>query len=91
MRTGLHTRMVDGRQGIIIEPIGTQPLAHPVKWQALGQDPILKLSEPLRNNARGSLFKLTPEEAQALAALLTQAGNAVNLPAVTVRTTIRSS
>lgn len=84
VRTGLHTRMVDGRQGIVIEPIGAQPLAHPVKWQALGQDPVLKLSEPLRNNARGSLFKLSLEEAQALATLLTQAGNTVNFPAVTV-------
>ena len=41
---------------------------------------MLKSSEPLHINLRGTLFKLTPEESDALAGLVTAAGNKVAIP-----------
>ena len=79
---GLHTYTEDGKQaqGIKIEPFNAQPLAKPVKLKALQEHPMLKSSEPLHINLRGTLFKLTPEESDALAGLVTAAGNKVAIP-----------
>lgn len=81
VREALHTRIEDGvsKQGILIEPLGTGVLATPVKLNALAEHPLLKSAEPLRTNLRGTLFALTAEEGDALAELLTLAGNTVNL------------
>jgi hypothetical protein len=81
VREGLHTREEAGtmQQGILIEPIGKKPLATPVKLSALAANPLLKSSEPLHTNLRGTLFKLAPEESDALADLIRAAGNNLTL------------
>jgi len=82
VREGLHSRTEQGiiRQGILIEPIGTQPLATPIKLNTLVGHALLKHAEPLRTNLRGTLFKLTPQEGDTLIGLLQSAGNGVSLP-----------
>ncbi len=57
----LHTEDENGtpQQGITIRPLGQQLLAHPVSWQKLRQDLVLRLSKPLRIGLRGTLFKLS--------------------------------
>lgn len=82
VRRGLHTYEVEGqtRRGITIAPLGDRPLTAPLKWRTLAQHPLLQASEPLRNNARGTMFKFSAEEARVLFQLLTEAGNQVPLP-----------
>ena len=81
----LQTRDEDGKQvsGIVVEPV--KELAHPVGWQEIVQNPVLGGSEPVNNNARGTLFALTPLEAQELVRLLIEAGNDVQVPTVPQR------
>jgi 5-methylcytosine-specific restriction enzyme B len=60
---GLHTNR-KGEQEILIEP--ETPLDAGLSWEELQEDPILKHSEPIRFNNQGTLFSLTPEEADYL-------------------------
>ena len=80
VREDLHTEEVDGQEiaGITLEPL--QQLTHPLTWQSLLEDPALQESEPIKNRAQGTLFRLEDNEAQALLHLLKQAGNVINLP-----------
>jgi predicted RNA-binding protein with PUA-like domain len=76
----LHTR-VEGEEeveGIVIEPVAR--LANPVGWATLVDNPVLKDSEPITFRARGTLFRVSLEEAQELVRLLREAGNEVDLP-----------
>jgi DNA polymerase III delta prime subunit len=79
----LHTRRQDGEdvEGILIEPI--QRLKSPLGWQELLNNRLLEGSEPIRNRAQGTLFRLTLDEAQELARALNEAGNRVELPTTT--------
>jgi MoxR-like ATPase/predicted RNA-binding protein with PUA-like domain len=81
----LHTRVENGKEieGILLEPVAELP--HPVAWQTLIKNPLLKRSEPIINRAQGTLFRLTAEEAQELARLLNEGGNSVTLPTVARR------
>jgi len=81
----LHTRVEDGKEveGILIEPFAE--LTHPLTWQALTENPLLRESEPVKARAQGTLFRLTAEEAQELVRLLTETGNHVALPTVEQR------
>jgi predicted RNA-binding protein with PUA-like domain len=65
-------------EGILIEPV-TQ-LTNPVGWSTLEANPVLKLAEPIRNNAQGTLFRVSAEEAHELARLLKAAGNDFEMP-----------
>lgn len=82
VRQPLHSRVEGGetKRGILIEPIGTEPLKAPVKLRALAEHALLKDSEPLRTTLRGTLFKLKPEEGDALSELIEVAGNKASLP-----------
>lgn len=88
VKQGLHKETNDAgtqEEGITIAPFGDTLLKHPLRWDKFSQDARLKLSEPLRTNARGTLFKLELAEAQVLAALLNQEGNTVALPQASVQ------
>ncbi|HZH29908.1 MAG TPA: AAA family ATPase [Pyrinomonadaceae bacterium] len=76
----LETREEDGKpkEGILIKPLAM--LAHPLDWHKFISHPSLRNSEPLKMNARGSMFRLTVEEARALADLLNAEGNDISLP-----------
>jgi 5-methylcytosine-specific restriction protein B len=76
----LHTREENGKpvDGILIEPV--QQLDHPISWEEINKNAVLKASEPVRNNAQGTLFALTSEEAHELVEMLKKVGNKVNLP-----------
>ncbi|HEX8457624.1 MAG TPA: AAA family ATPase [Pyrinomonadaceae bacterium] len=65
------------KEGILIKPLTM--LAHPLHWHKFVAHPLLKNSEPMKMNARGSMFKLTVDEARALADLLKAEGNHVTL------------
>ncbi len=73
VKRALHTDAT-GRERITIEPVG-QMLKNPVHWTKLTQNLVLKNAEPIRCNARGTLFALTPEEAQELISILKQERN----------------
>lgn len=77
---GLDVRTVDGqdKECIVIKPI--EMLPHPVAWKKIAEHPMLRGSEPIRMNARGTMFQLSVEEAQELASMLRAAGNEINLP-----------
>lgn len=85
VRKALHDHLENGetKQGILIEPIGNSLLKVPVKLKTLASHALLKSSEPLSMNLRGTLFKLNPEEGDALADLLRAAGNSVDVPRAT--------
>jgi 5-methylcytosine-specific restriction protein B len=76
----LHTRVEGDKEveGIVIEPVAR--LAHPVGWATLVDNPVLKGSEPITLRARGTLFRVSLEQAQELMRLLREAGNEVDLP-----------
>lgn len=80
VREDLHTEEIDGKEisGITLEPL--QRLTHPLPWQTLLEDPALLESEPIKNRAQGTLFRLEDSEAQALLHLLNQADNQIKLP-----------
>lgn len=65
-------------EGILLEPV--HKLIKPVSWNEIALDPVLKKSEPVINNARGTLFRLTAEEANHFVDFLNARGNAVSLP-----------
>jgi 5-methylcytosine-specific restriction protein B len=77
---GLDIRSVDGqdKECIVIKPL--EMLPHPLAWKKITEHPILRTSEPIRMNARGTMFRLSVEEAQELASLLRAEGNNINLP-----------
>lgn len=77
---GLDLRTVDGqdKECIVIKPI--EMLAHPLAWKKIAEHPMLRGSEPIRMNARGTMFQLSVEEAQELASMLRAQGNDINLP-----------
>lgn len=79
----VETRVEDGaeKEGILIKPV--RMLSRPLSWRKIVDDPVLKNSEPVRQNARGSMFRLSAEEARRLASLLNAEGNDVSLPAGT--------
>jgi hypothetical protein len=66
------------KEGILIKPV--KMLAHPLDWRKLAAHPALKNSEPVKMNARGSMFHLSVDEARALADMLNDEGNQVTLP-----------
>lgn len=76
----LETRTWDGseKEGIALNPVKMLP--HPLGWREVVSNPQLKNSEPVRLNSRGSMFRLSVEEAHELARMLNEAGNDVNLP-----------
>jgi predicted RNA-binding protein with PUA-like domain len=76
----LHTRFEDDKEveGLIIEPVAE--LQHPLDWQEIISNPILKESEPVKNRAQGTLFRLETEEAQELFRLLKAKGNSITSP-----------
>ena len=76
----LHTQVEDGKEveGIAIEPLAK--LTNPLGWATLATNSVLRHSEPVANKARGTLFRLSLEEAQELTRLLRDAGNDVELP-----------
>ncbi|HEX8072154.1 MAG TPA: AAA family ATPase [Pyrinomonadaceae bacterium] len=65
------------KEGLLIKP--ERMLAHPLDWHEFINHPALKRSEPARMNARGSMFRLTVDEARSLADLLNAAGNNLTL------------
>jgi predicted RNA-binding protein with PUA-like domain len=65
-------------EGILIEPVAE--LQYPLSYRAILENEILRQSEPIRNRAQGTLFRLTAEEAQELARMLNEEGNNVKLP-----------
>lgn len=81
IKQGLHKRVENGREleGVSIEPLASAPnlLAAPVSYQTLRANPILSKSQPMRAISRGTLFRLTREEATELVRLLRAAGNQV--------------
>jgi hypothetical protein len=76
----LETREEDGvlKEGLLIKPV--KMLEHPLDWRKLVANPALKASEPMSMNIRGSMFRLTVDEARALADMLNAEGNSVTLP-----------
>ncbi|HEX6186331.1 MAG TPA: AAA family ATPase [Pyrinomonadaceae bacterium] len=76
----LETRVWDGeeKEGLLLKPV--QRLSHPLDWRTVADDPLLKKSEPVRLNTRGSMFRLSVEEAHKLASMLGEEGNSVTLP-----------
>lgn len=66
------------KEGILIKPV--EMLARPLDWRKLATHPSLQNSEPVRMNARGSMFRLSVDEAQVLADMLNAEGNSVTLP-----------
>ncbi|MCL5110976.1 MAG: EVE domain-containing protein [Chloroflexi bacterium] len=82
VKEGPHTRMENDKEveGILIQP--EKRLAHPLDWQAIVDNELLKQSEPITNNARGTLFHLSPDEVVELSHLLTAAGNDVPKPSL---------
>lgn len=76
----LHTRFEgdDEIEGILIEPIAE--LQHVLDWQEISSNALLKESEPVKNRAQGTLFKLEAEEAQELFGMLKAKGNHLNIP-----------
>lgn len=78
---GLETRVEDGleKEGITIRPV--KMLTQPLGWGEIKANPLLKNSEPVKMNIRGTMFRLNPLEAQELARLLNEKGNRVELPA----------
>lgn len=64
------------KEGILIKPLTM--LAHPLDWHKFASP--LKSSEPVKMNARGSMFSLTVDEARTLADMLNAEGNSVTLP-----------
>ena len=78
---GLETREEGGedKEGITIKPI--KMLSHPLGWREVADNALMKGSEPVRQNSRGSMFSLAAEEAHELARMLNEAGNEVVLPA----------
>ncbi len=77
----LHSEEEDGKiyEGITLKPLGTKPLEKPLGRAAFLHDPILTNAEPMRTNLRGTMFKLSDAEAQALITLLQQHGNTLSL------------
>ncbi len=77
---GLDIRTVEGqdKECIVIKPI--EMLPHPLAWKKIAEHPVLRTSEPIRMNARGTMFRLSIEEAQELASMLRAEGNDINLP-----------
>jgi 5-methylcytosine-specific restriction protein B len=65
-------------EGLLIKHV--KVLKHPLDWRKLTGHPALRNSEPVKMNARGSMFRLTLDEARALADLLNAEGNDVTLP-----------
>jgi predicted RNA-binding protein with PUA-like domain len=76
----LEEREAEGatKEGLLIKPV--EMLEYPLDWRKLAAHPSLKSSEPMKMNARGSMFRLTLDEARALADLLNAEGNDVTLP-----------
>jgi hypothetical protein len=66
------------KEGLLIKPV--KMLARPLDRRKFVTHPALVNSEPVRTNTRGSMFRLTLEEARALAELLNAEGNDVALP-----------
>lgn len=58
---------------MLIEPGLT--LQVPLLWRDIISDPVLMSSEPVRNGAQGTLFRVTDDEAKQLLTLLREAGN----------------
>jgi hypothetical protein len=77
---GLDVHTVDGKdkECIVIKPL--EMLPHPLGWKKITEHPILRTSEPIRMNARGTMFRLSVEEAQELASMLRAEGNNITLP-----------
>jgi 5-methylcytosine-specific restriction protein B len=76
----LETRLEGGeeKEGILLKPI--EQLSRPLDWRTVVSNPQLKNSEPVRLNSRGSMFRLSVEEANELARMLNEEGNNVALP-----------
>jgi len=76
----LETRNWEGqeKEGILLKP--EKLLARPLAWAKVKSNPTLKSSEPVRLNTRGSMFRLSIDEAQELARMLNEEGNSVTLP-----------
>jgi predicted RNA-binding protein with PUA-like domain len=66
------------KEGLLIKPM--KMLARPLDRRKFVTHPVLMNSEPVRTNTRGSMFRLTLDEARALADLLNAEGNDVTLP-----------
>jgi predicted RNA-binding protein with PUA-like domain len=76
----LETRVWNGeeKEGILLKPV--EMLTRPLGWRKVISNPQLKNSEPVRLNSRGSMFRLSAEEAHELARMLNEEGNEVTLP-----------
>lgn len=66
------------KEGLLIKP--WKMLGRPLDRQKFAAHPALLNSEPVKTNTRGSMFRLTLDEARALAELLNAEGNDVTLP-----------
>lgn len=77
---GLDVRTINGKdkECIVIKPL--EMLPHPLAWKKITDHPVLKTSFPIRTNARGTMLRLSAEEAQELASLLRAEGNNIKLP-----------
>jgi hypothetical protein len=77
---GLDIRTVDGKdkECIVIKPL--EMLQRPLEWKKIADHPVLRTSVPVRTNARGTMLRLSAEEAQELASLLRAEGNNITLP-----------
>lgn len=78
----LHSRQEEQEENEEVEGILIRPermLDHPIGWQTISENPILGASEPVKNHAQGTLFRLTADEAQELERLLREAGNRLEL------------
>jgi predicted RNA-binding protein with PUA-like domain len=77
---GLEERKENGafKEGLLIKPL--EMLEHPLDWRRMAAHPSLRNSEPVKTNARGSMFRLTVDEARALTDMLNAEGNSVIWP-----------
>lgn len=81
VKKGLHVMHDESDilgEGILIERIGNSLFQNPIPWAILREE--LRGSEPIKNNAQGTLFSLNVDEARRITQLLKQEGSAIYPP-----------
>lgn len=76
---GFHKEFWEGeeREGITVIPIAK--LKNPIAWSEIQTSSVLQESEPVSNRAQGTLFALSPLEANELTRLIQEADNELPL------------
>ena len=81
VKKGMHVMHDESNilgEGILIERIGNSLFQNPIPWAILREE--LRGSEPIKNNAQGTLFSLNVDEARRITQLLKQEGNTIYPP-----------